>query len=115
MLGSLVIVVLILGLAIGLLALRSRLVPDIGLDIAINGSRHIEARRGDKLLGALHDVGVMIPAACGGSGTCGLCRVTVTEKGQADRKPPNAGYCQPKIAATTSDWPAKPHCGAIVR
>ncbi|MXQ09246.1 NADH:ubiquinone reductase (Na(+)-transporting) subunit F [Alphaproteobacteria bacterium GH1-50] len=81
LIGSLVIVVLVVGLTVGLLLLRSRLVPDTALDVAVNDALHLAARRGDKLLGVLHGGGVMIPAACGGSGTCGLCRVTVTGEG----------------------------------
>ena len=80
-LASATIVVLVTGLALGLVALRRRLVPDVALDVAVNGSRHIAARRGDGLLSVLHGGGVLIPAACGGSGTCGLCRVTVTGAG----------------------------------
>lgn len=82
LLASGVIVALILGLAMGLLGLRRKLVPDTALDVTVNETRHIAARRGDKLLGVLHGSGVMIPAACGGSGTCGLCRVEVTGAGE---------------------------------
>ena len=88
LLGSLVIVGLVVGLAIGLLVLRQRLVPDTGLDVAVNDTLHLVAHRGDKLLGVLHNAGILIPAACGGSGTCGLCRVTVTGEGAGDPRAP---------------------------
>ena len=84
LLGSIVIIGLIVGLTIGLVALRRRLVPSSGLDVSVNGTIHLGARRGDKLLGVLHASGVMIPAACGGSGTCGLCRVRVTGAGAGE-------------------------------
>jgi Na+-transporting NADH:ubiquinone oxidoreductase subunit F len=47
----------------------------------VNGKLHLTGRRGDRLLEVLHNAGIMIPAACGGTGTCGLCRVTVTGEG----------------------------------
>ncbi|MBO6602818.1 MAG: NADH:ubiquinone reductase (Na(+)-transporting) subunit F [Roseicyclus sp.] len=84
LLGSLVIVALTVGLSAALIAVRRRLVPDTGLDVAVNGAVHVVARRGDKLLGVLHDAGIAIPAACGGTGTCGLCRVTVTGVGAGE-------------------------------
>ncbi|WP_422072396.1 NADH:ubiquinone reductase (Na(+)-transporting) subunit F [Tranquillimonas rosea] len=81
LLGSAVIVVLVVGMSAGLLLLRRRLLPDTGLDVSVNDAVHLAARRGATLLGVLHDAGIGIPAACGGSGTCGLCRVTVTGAG----------------------------------
>ncbi|RMA43238.1 NADH:ubiquinone reductase (Na(+)-transporting) subunit F [Rhodophyticola porphyridii] len=84
LLGSLIIVALTVGLSAALIAVRRRLVPDTGLDVAVNGAVHVMARRGDKLLGVLHDAGIAIPAACGGTGTCGLCRVTVTGAGAGE-------------------------------
>ena len=49
-LGSALIVLLILGLALGLLAARSRLVPDIALKVIVNEGQTITAKRGAKLL-----------------------------------------------------------------
>lgn len=95
-LGSVIIVVLIVGLAAGLLALRSRLVPNTGLDVVVNAMRHLVARRGDKLLGVLLDDGILIPAACGGSGTCGLCRVIVTGEGAGTAQATERGVLSPR-------------------
>jgi len=81
LLGSATIVALVTGLSIALVILRRALVPDAALDVLVNRSRHLRAERGDALLSVLHRGGVLIPAACGGSGTCGLCRVTVTGEG----------------------------------
>ena len=96
LLGSLTIVALIVGLAIGLLALRRRLVPDVSIDVAVNGAVHLEARRGDKLLGVLHNAGILIPAACGGSGSCGLCRVIVTGEGAGGPEATERGVLSPR-------------------
>ncbi|MCO5156132.1 MAG: NADH:ubiquinone reductase (Na(+)-transporting) subunit F [Aquamicrobium sp.] len=81
LLGSGLIVVLILGLSLGLLAARSRLIPDTALRVRVNDTQTIEAKRGAKLLEVLHGADIPIPAACGGSGTCGQCRVTATGEG----------------------------------
>ena len=71
LLGSLIIVALVVGLAAGLLAARRRLIPDGGIDITVNEALHLVARRGAKLLAVLHNADIRIPAACGGVGTCG--------------------------------------------
>jgi len=95
-LGTLVIVVLVLGLSTGLVVLRQRLIPAEALDIDVNGSRHVPAQRGDKLLDALHNADIPIPAACGGKGTCGLCRVTVTGEGAGEAQATERGVLSPK-------------------
>ncbi len=94
--GSMIIVSLVVALATGLLALRRLLIPEGGIDVAVNGALHLVARRGDKLLGVLHDAGVLIPAACGGSGTCGLCRVTVTGEGAGEPQATERGVLSPR-------------------
>lgn len=96
LLGSLVIVALVVGLTLGLVVLRRRLIPDIGLDVAVNDTLHLMAHRGDKLLEVLHGSGVLIPAACGGSGTCGLCRVTVTGAGAGEPQATERGVLSPR-------------------
>ncbi|MDJ1006184.1 MAG: NADH:ubiquinone reductase (Na(+)-transporting) subunit F [Paracoccaceae bacterium] len=95
-LGSATIVAIVVGLAIGLVLLRRRLVPDIALDVFVNGTRHLSAERGDALLSVLHNGGVLIPAACGGSGTCGLCRVTVTGEGAGEPQATERGVLSPR-------------------
>ena len=78
LIASVVVVLLVLGLTLGLLMARARLVPKSAVTVTVNGTRQIEAARSDRLLGVLHGAGIGIPAACGGSGTCGLCRVRVS-------------------------------------
>ncbi|PWJ16957.1 NADH:ubiquinone reductase (Na(+)-transporting) subunit F [Jannaschia seohaensis] len=96
LLGSATIVALVVGLALALVALRRALVPDMVLDVLVNGTRHLPAERGDSLLSVLHDGGVLIPAACGGSGTCGLCRVTVTGQGAGAPQATERGVLSPR-------------------
>jgi len=82
--GSAVIVLVVLVLTAGLLVARRQLVPEGALDVTVNETTTIEAQRGSKLLEVLHGAGIGIPAGCGGSGTCGLCRVTVTGPGAGE-------------------------------
>ncbi len=95
-LASLVVTLLVLGLAYGLLAARRRLIPEGGVDVVVNGATHLTAARGDKLLGVLHAGGIRIPAACGGSGTCGLCRVTVEGQGAGEPQATERGVLSPR-------------------
>lgn len=89
--GSALIVLLVLGLAIGLLAARSQLVPDTVLRVMVNEGQALEAKRGAKLLEVLHGANIPIPAACGGNGTCGQCRVTVTGEGAGELRSTEKG------------------------
>lgn len=82
--ASLILIALVTGLTLGLLAAKRRLQPGGAIDVTVNGATHVTAERGEKLLNALHGAGIGIPAACGGSGTCGLCRVTVTGDGAGE-------------------------------
>ncbi|MGO4906770.1 NADH:ubiquinone reductase (Na(+)-transporting) subunit F [Pseudorhodobacter sp. W20_MBD10_FR17] len=81
LLGACIITALILALTLALLATRRKLIPAGAMAVTVNGTETVIAARGDKLLGALHGANIGIPAACGGSGTCGLCRVVVTGEG----------------------------------
>jgi Na+-transporting NADH:ubiquinone oxidoreductase subunit F len=83
LLGVLLFTAIVVCLAAVVIAARSRLVPAGSVAITINGKRTITARIGDRLLGALSDAGVNLPSACGGVGTCGLCRVSVLDGGGA--------------------------------
>ncbi len=78
-LGSLLLTLVVLALSLTVMAARALLVPQRPVTVTVNGGREIPARTGAKLLGVLIDDGIMIPSACGGAGTCGLCRVQVTE------------------------------------
>ncbi len=50
--------------------------------ISINdGSKELEVQGGQPLLKALNQEGVFIPSACGGRGSCGLCKVKVVSGG----------------------------------
>ena len=94
-LGTLFVIGLTVVLAAALIFARSRLVPPGGVAVTVNGGTRIEARRGDQLLSVLHGAGIGIPAACGGSGTCGLCRVTVEGEGLGAPQATEMGLLSP--------------------
>lgn len=74
------IVIIMVGLILGA---RSKLVASGNVKITINGEKVIEAPVGGKLLDALANAKLFVSSACGGSGTCGVCRVKVFEGGGA--------------------------------
>lgn len=65
-------------LASVVLLARRMLMPSGRVTISINRHRQIEAATGRRLLTVLGENGIYLPSACGGRGTCGECRVTVT-------------------------------------
>ncbi len=71
----------VLLLAVFILSARSKLVASGNVTITINDKKSIETPIGGKLLGALGDAKIFISSACGGGGTCGVCRVKVFEGG----------------------------------
>ena len=76
--GSLVFTGLVMALTLIVLAARRLLVVQGNTQLTINGDRIIDATLGDKLLNSLSIGGIHLPTSCGGSGTCGLCRVQVS-------------------------------------
>ncbi|NNJ65522.1 MAG: NADH:ubiquinone reductase (Na(+)-transporting) subunit F [Xanthomonadales bacterium] len=68
-------------LALLILFIRSRLVPQGDITINVNSERKLRVPAGGRLLGTLADAGIFVPSACGGGGTCGQCRVKVHEGG----------------------------------
>ena len=74
--------VLTLLLVILLLVAKHYLVPSGKVKININnGTKELEVNSGNTLLNTLHENGVMLSSACGGKGSCGQCKVQVTEGG----------------------------------
>lgn len=74
------IVLILVGL---ILSVRSKLVASGNVTITVNNKKNIEAPIGGKLLGALSNARLFVSSACGGAGTCGVCRVKVFEGGGA--------------------------------
>jgi Na+-transporting NADH:ubiquinone oxidoreductase subunit F len=76
---------IILSLVGLLLVARGRLVASGNVKIVVNGdeSKPLQTAAGGTLLGTLASSGIFIPSACGGKGTCGVCKVKVFEGGGA--------------------------------
>jgi Na+-transporting NADH:ubiquinone oxidoreductase subunit F len=74
--------VLILILASGLLVARKKLLPQGDVKLSINGGeRVIDLKPGANLLGALSTGSIFLPSACGGGGTCAMCKCQITAGG----------------------------------
>lgn len=76
---------IILALVGLLLVARQRLVALGDVSITIDGvdAPPLTTRAGGTLLGTLAENRIFIPSACGGKGTCGVCKVKVLEGGGA--------------------------------
>ncbi|HPD24537.1 MAG TPA: NADH:ubiquinone reductase (Na(+)-transporting) subunit F [Bacteroidales bacterium] len=72
---------IILLLVIVLLFAKKKLTPSGKVKININDEKQIEVDPGTSLLSALADSKIFVPSACGGGGTCGMCKVRVLEGG----------------------------------
>ena len=85
LLGVFMFTTVILTLVAVLMAARAKLVADGEVDILINddAGKAITVRTGGTLLGALAAQRIFIPSACGGKGSCGVCKVDVLEGGGA--------------------------------
>lgn len=73
-----VIVLLVVLLSV----ISKRLSPGGNVTIAVNdGKKSLITEPGQTLLSALVGAQVFVPSACGGGGTCGMCKCKVTEGG----------------------------------
>ena len=80
--SAIVFLVLTLLLVIVLLVAKHYLVPSGNVKININnGTKELDVASGNTLLNTLHENGMMLSSACGGKGSCGQCKVQVTEGG----------------------------------
>ena len=84
--GPVLVAVLVLSglgafLALLLVVAERKLVATGPAKIVINGGDPLEVAGGDPLLAALKGEGIFIPSACGGRGSCGLCKVRILEGG----------------------------------
>ena len=68
-------------LVIVLLVAKHYLVSSGKVTVTINADKKVEVDAGGPLLSALATRNVFLPSACGGKGSCGQCKVQVTEGG----------------------------------
>ena len=72
---------IILALVIILLYARKKLTPQGSVKLSINDEKEIEVNPGSTILSTLSNSGIFLPSACGGGGTCGMCKCQVLEGG----------------------------------
>lgn len=80
-LGIIVFLGIILLLVLMLLYAKSRLTASGPFTITINDEKQLVVPGGATLLSTLSNQKLYLPSACGGGGTCGLCRCQVLEGG----------------------------------
>ena len=64
-----------------LVIVRKKLAPQGKVKININDEKEIEVEPGNSLLATLANEQIFLPSACGGGGSCGMCRCQVLEGG----------------------------------
>jgi len=75
-----VFLLVILMLVSVLLVARDKLSPKGEVHLNIN-DRELNVSPGSNLLSTLSSNGIFLPSACGGGGTCGMCKCQITEGG----------------------------------
>lgn len=103
----LIVTLILVGL---LLFIKAKLTPAGKVKVDINnGDTVLEADKGNSLLTTLSSNGIFLPSACGGKGSCGMCKCQVfegagemlpTEKGFFNRKQQQTNWhlgCQVKV------------------
>lgn len=79
--GSGIFLVLIMLLVILLLVAKAKLAPSGPVQITINGDKEISVESGSTLLTTLANEKIFLPSACGGGGTCAMCKCQVFSGG----------------------------------
>ncbi|MBJ04306.1 MAG: NADH:ubiquinone reductase (Na(+)-transporting) subunit F [Flavobacteriales bacterium] len=73
--------IVILSLVSILLFAKSKLLPSGQVTLTINGKENIKINPGGTILGTLGDNKIFLPSACGGGGTCAMCKCQVNSGG----------------------------------
>lgn len=81
LLGISIFLILILALVMLLLFARKKLTPQGKVKININDEKELEVDPGSTILTTLSNNEIFLPSACGGGGTCGMCKCQVLEGG----------------------------------
>ena len=80
-----------------LLYAKAKLIPSGAVTININGEKDESVDPGSTLLTTLSNSGLFLPSACGGGGTCAMCKCQVMEGG-GDVLPTELNYLSRKEA-----------------
>ena len=94
---SIVVFFVVIFLLVGiLLGAKAKLAPSGPVKLEINGNV-VEVESGNTLLTTLSNQKIFLPSACGGGGTCAMCKCQVFE-GAGDILPTETGYFTRKEA-----------------
>jgi len=80
-LGVSIFLIIIVFLVMMLLYAKAKLSPSGPVTISINEDMKLEVGSGSTLLSTLSNEKIFLPSACGGGGTCGMCRCQVVNGG----------------------------------
>lgn len=85
LLGMLMFALVVLSLVVVLMIAKAKLVSSGTVQILINDDpgKALTVSTGGTLLGTLANQKIFIPSACGGKGSCGVCKVVVKDGGGA--------------------------------
>jgi len=86
-----IFLLVILLLVVMLLVAKAKLAPSGPVVININGDKDITVNGGSSLLSTLANEKIFLPSACGGGGTCAMCKCRVLEGG-GSILPTETGY-----------------------
>lgn len=76
-----IFLVVTLLLVILLLYTKAKLIPEGEVKLTINKNKELDVPLGETVLTTLSNNSIYLPSACGGKGTCGMCKCRVTEGG----------------------------------
>ena len=76
-----VFLIIIIALVMMLLFAKKKLTPQGDVKITINDGDPMIIEPGTSLLQALSEQKIFVPSACGGGGTCGMCKCRIVEGG----------------------------------
>lgn len=79
--GTIVFTAIIVLLTVALLMAVNKLVAQGPVSVLVNGEKELMVQPGQTLLGALANQKIFVPSACGGGGTCAMCKCKVLEGG----------------------------------
>lgn len=85
------IAAVILSLVTLLFVAQKNLLPQGEVTLNLNGEKDIQVKPGANLLSVLSNNSVFLPSACGGGGTCAMCKCQITEGG-GDVLPTEKGH-----------------------
>jgi Na+-transporting NADH:ubiquinone oxidoreductase subunit F len=91
-LSAIVVFLLVISLLVALLLYaKKKLTPQGEVTLTINSEREIKVEPGSTVLTTLSNNGIYLPSACGGGGTCAMCKCQVLEGG-GSILPTEVGY-----------------------